>query len=211
MCTGTATVASLPRNFGRTRNSRISALKKLSGCITTSIIPTMWMPRTPGTTNTTLSATARWKVFSKQQDLPRGKHLPDRHHGKNASTGYPGTHRQRILRASSKRRLWLRYPTFWMGAGIPDEGTPHIHERHVFDCKNRYGELCPQQEKALEELGFELPDPKCQLKGNIIIENKPLMQYAGRCSLTSAASMECIWSRSRPMVGGRIWRSRTTF
>ena len=33
-----------------------------------------------------------------------------------------------------------------------DEGTPHIHERHVFDCENRYGELCPQQEKALEEL-----------------------------------------------------------
>ena len=32
-----------------------------------------------------------------------------------------------------------------------DENTPHIHERHVFDCKNRYGELCPQQEKALEE------------------------------------------------------------
>ena len=40
-----------------------------------------------------------------------------------------------------------------------DEGTPHIHERHVFDCKNRYGELCPQQEKALEELGIPLPKP----------------------------------------------------
>ncbi len=40
-----------------------------------------------------------------------------------------------------------------------DEGTPHIHERHVFDAFNRYGEVCPQQEKALEELGFELPDP----------------------------------------------------
>ncbi|EOS76102.1 hypothetical protein C817_04271 [Dorea sp. 5-2] len=40
-----------------------------------------------------------------------------------------------------------------------DEGTPHIHERHVFDCKNRYGELCPQQEKALEELGIPLPSP----------------------------------------------------
>ena len=40
-----------------------------------------------------------------------------------------------------------------------DEGTPHIHERHVFDCENRYGELCPQQEKALEALGFDLPDP----------------------------------------------------
>ncbi len=40
-----------------------------------------------------------------------------------------------------------------------DESTPHIHERHVFDCRNRYGELCPQQEKALEELGIQLPDP----------------------------------------------------
>lgn len=40
-----------------------------------------------------------------------------------------------------------------------DEGTPHIHERHVFDCENRYGELCPQQEKALEKLGVPLPHP----------------------------------------------------
>ena len=40
-----------------------------------------------------------------------------------------------------------------------DEGTPHIHERHVFDCENKYGEVAPQQEKALEALGFELPDP----------------------------------------------------
>ena len=23
-----------------------------------------------------------------------------------------------------------------------DEGTPHIHERHVFDCENKYGEIC---------------------------------------------------------------------
>ena len=40
-----------------------------------------------------------------------------------------------------------------------DEGTPHIHERHVFDCENRYGELCPQQEKALEKLDIPLPNP----------------------------------------------------
>ena len=26
-----------------------------------------------------------------------------------------------------------------------DEGTPHIHERHVFDCQNRYGQTRPQQ------------------------------------------------------------------
>ena len=36
-----------------------------------------------------------------------------------------------------------------------DEGTPHIHEHHVFDALNRYGEVCPQQEKALEELVFD--------------------------------------------------------
>jgi len=40
-----------------------------------------------------------------------------------------------------------------------DEGTPHIHERHVFDCENQYGELCPQQEKVLEALGVPLPNP----------------------------------------------------
>ena len=40
-----------------------------------------------------------------------------------------------------------------------DESTPHIHERHVFDCENKYGEVAPQQEKALEVLGFDLPDP----------------------------------------------------
>ena len=40
-----------------------------------------------------------------------------------------------------------------------DESTPHIHERHVFDCDNKYGEVAPQQEKALEALGFDLPVP----------------------------------------------------
>ena len=40
-----------------------------------------------------------------------------------------------------------------------DESTPHVHVRQVYDALNKYGELCPQQEKALEELGFELPDP----------------------------------------------------
>ncbi len=31
-----------------------------------------------------------------------------------------------------------------------DESTPYIHERHVFDCENRYGEIAPQQEEALK-------------------------------------------------------------
>lgn len=41
-----------------------------------------------------------------------------------------------------------------------DEATPHIHERHVFDAPNDYAEIAPQQDRALENLGFELPNPK---------------------------------------------------
>lgn len=40
-----------------------------------------------------------------------------------------------------------------------DESTPHVHERHVFFYKNEYGEIQPVQERALEELGIELPRP----------------------------------------------------
>ena len=29
----------------------------------------------------------------------------------------------------------------------------------MFDCENKHGEVAPQQEKALEALGFNLPDP----------------------------------------------------
>jgi hypothetical protein len=49
-----------------------------------------------------------------------------------------------------------------------DEATPHIHERHVFDCENKYGERFPQQEKVLENLGFELPFPEKRRAGTII-------------------------------------------
>jgi hypothetical protein len=46
-----------------------------------------------------------------------------------------------------------------------DESTPHIHERHVFDCENKYGEVAPQQEKALEALGFD-PDKPLSRRNN---------------------------------------------
>lgn len=68
-----------------------------------------------------------------------------------------------------------------------DEGTPHIHERHVFDCKNNYGELCPQQEKALEELGVPLPNPD-KKKAGTTTANRPLMRNAGRCFSVSVKS-----------------------
>lgn len=40
-----------------------------------------------------------------------------------------------------------------------DETSPHIHARQVFDVENRYGEIEPKQEKALEALGIPLPFP----------------------------------------------------
>lgn len=40
-----------------------------------------------------------------------------------------------------------------------DEATPNIHERHVFDAPNKYGEIAPQQDKELELMGIELPYP----------------------------------------------------
>jgi hypothetical protein len=40
-----------------------------------------------------------------------------------------------------------------------DETSPHIHARQVFDIENRYGEIEPKQEKALEALGIPLPFP----------------------------------------------------
>ena len=58
-----------------------------------------------------------------------------------------------------------------------DETTPHIHERHVFDARNEYGELCPMQDKALEELGFELPDPTKE-KGRF---NNRKMSFDAEC------------------------------
>ena len=63
-----------------------------------------------------------------------------------------------------------------------DEGTPHIHERHVFDCENKYGEIAPQQEKALEALGFELPDP-----------NKPLSRRNNRKITFDAACRKMLF------------------
>lgn len=39
--------------------------------------------------------------------------------------------------------------------GDPDKNlTPYIYERHVFDCKKRYGELCPPAGKGTGRTGL---------------------------------------------------------
>ena len=81
-----------------------------------------------------------------------------------------------------------------------DEGTPHVHERHVFDAKNRYGELCPQQEKALEELGFELPDPT-KKKGKY---NNRKMSFDAECRrlFLEIAQRNGVQVECEPIYGG---------
>lgn len=97
--------------------------------------------------------------------------------------------------------------TFWTGLLHMDEGTPHIQERHVFDAKNQYGELCPQQEKALEELGIPLPHP-----------DKPKRKHNNRKQTFDAICRELLFEIAEKhgrilngnllMAVGRIWKSR---
>ena len=80
-----------------------------------------------------------------------------------------------------------------------DESTPHIHERHVFDCENKYGEVAPQQEKALETLGFELPDPD-KPSAAATTARSPLMPPAGRCCSRLQNGMVWNWRKKRSMA-----------
>lgn len=82
-----------------------------------------------------------------------------------------------------------------------DEKTPHIHERHVFDCENQYGELCPQQEKALEALGFELPEPdKKQGRHN---NRKMIFDATCRALLFEICKKHGLHLDEEPEYGGR--------
>ena len=88
-----------------------------------------------------------------------------------------------------------------------DESTPHIHERHVFDCENKYGEVAPQQEKALEALGFELPNP-----------DKPLSRRNNRKITFDAACRKMLFEiakrhgleleKKQNTATANIWKSR---
>ncbi len=78
----------------------------------------------------------------------------------------------------------------------------------MFDCENRYGELCPQQEKALEELGIPLPNPD-KPKGRHNNRKQTFDAVCRTILFDITSGMGCIWIRSRPTAGGSIWKSRT--
>ena len=90
-----------------------------------------------------------------------------------------------------------------------DEGTPHIHERHVFDCKNKYGELCPQQEKALEELGIPLFDPD-KKKGR---NNNRKQTFDAECRemLFRICAKHSLHLQTEPSYGGRGYLEKQDF
>ncbi|MCC8137894.1 MAG: serine/arginine repetitive matrix protein 2 [Clostridiales bacterium] len=81
-----------------------------------------------------------------------------------------------------------------------DESTPHIHERHVFDCENKYGELCPQQEKALEALGFDLPEP--DKKAGRYNNRKMVFDSACRAMMFDIAKSHGLNLDEEPEYGG---------
>ena len=90
-----------------------------------------------------------------------------------------------------------------------DETTPHIHERHVFDYTNSYGELQPVQEKALEALGFERPDLGKPPGRN----NNRKMSFDAACR---EKFIEIVRNRdhlveSEPVYGGRAYMEKQDF
>lgn len=90
-----------------------------------------------------------------------------------------------------------------------DEATPHIHERHVFDCENRYGEVAPQQEKALEALGFELPYP--DQKPGKMNNRKKTFDAACREMLFDICRKHGLHLDHEPEYGGRAYLEKQDY
>ena len=90
-----------------------------------------------------------------------------------------------------------------------DEATPHIHERHVFDCENRYGEIAPQQEKALEALGFERPHP--DQKASKLNSRKITFDAACRVILFDICERHGLHLDREPEYGGRAYLEKQDY
>jgi len=90
-----------------------------------------------------------------------------------------------------------------------DEATPHIHERHVFDCENRYGEIAPQQEKALEALGFDLPNP--DQKPGKLNNREMTFDAACRTMLFDICKRHGLHLDQEPEYGGRAYLEKQDY
>lgn len=90
-----------------------------------------------------------------------------------------------------------------------DEATPHIHERHVFDCEDSYGFRFPQQEKALEKMGIGLPDPS-KPKGK---NNNRKMTFDKMCRelLFEICENHDLYLQREPTSGGRAYMEKQEY
>lgn len=90
-----------------------------------------------------------------------------------------------------------------------DEATPHIHERHVFDVTNEYGEIEPKQEEALKQLGFERPYPdKKRSKHN---NRKMTFDAACRTMYLDICKRHGLELDEKPAYGGRAYLEKQDF
>lgn len=90
-----------------------------------------------------------------------------------------------------------------------DEATPHIHERHVFDATNKYGEIEPKQDAALQELGFELPNPeKPRSKSN---NRKMVFDSACRTIFMDICKRHGLELEEEPSYGGRKYLEKQDY
>ena len=90
-----------------------------------------------------------------------------------------------------------------------DESTPHIHERHVFDVTNQYGEICPKQEQALKALGFDFPDP-AKKSGRY---NNRKMSYDSACRelFIGICKEHGIEIEEEPIYGGKSYLEKEEY
>ena len=90
-----------------------------------------------------------------------------------------------------------------------DEATPHIHERHVFDVVNQYGEVQPAQDKALEALGVTLPYPdKPKSKTN---NRKVMFDFICRTMLFDICKKHGLNLDEEPSYGGRKYLEKQDY
>jgi len=90
-----------------------------------------------------------------------------------------------------------------------DEDTPHIHERHVFDYRNKYGEIEPAQEKALGALGFELPHPEKKVSKHN--NRKITFDAACRTILFDICKKHGLDLEEEPEYGGRAYLEKQDY
>ncbi len=90
-----------------------------------------------------------------------------------------------------------------------DETSPHIHARQVFDVENRYGEREPKQEKALEALGIQLPEP--DKKPSRVNNRKIAFDKICRELLLSICQEHGLMVETEAIYGGKAYREKNDY